>query len=85
MSAYTRRELLANCPGLKPERVLVGRHDFPSFPMRFSAGPHTYWSGPAPMLGEHTDTVLREIGVTDPELDRLRATHVIGTTPLTPG
>ena len=53
--------------------------------MRMSAGPHTYWSTPAPTLGQHTDEVLREIGVTDSELADLRARHVIGETPLAPG
>jgi crotonobetainyl-CoA:carnitine CoA-transferase CaiB-like acyl-CoA transferase len=63
----------------------VGRQDYPTFPMTLSAGPHTYWSGPAPTLGEHTDEVLREVGVTDAELDALRARGVIGTRPLAPG
>jgi crotonobetainyl-CoA:carnitine CoA-transferase CaiB-like acyl-CoA transferase len=67
------------------EHPLVGRHDFPTFPMRFSAGPHAWWTAPAPTLGQHTDEVLREIGVTDAELADLRARHVIGDTPLAPG
>ena len=47
-----------------------------------SAGPERYWNGPAPMLGQHTDEVLRtELGVSDAELDRLRDEHVIGTVP----
>jgi formyl-CoA transferase len=32
---------------------------------------------PAPLLGEHTDQVLREIGSTDAELDRWRTLGVI--------
>ena len=67
------------------EHPLVGRHDFPSFPMRFSAGPEQFWTGPAPTLGQHTNEVLREIGLTDADLDALRAKHVIGDTPLAPG
>ena len=53
--------------------------------MRLSAGPAVAWRGPAPTLGQHTDEVLRELGVTDAELDRLRADHVIGTEPLERG
>jgi crotonobetainyl-CoA:carnitine CoA-transferase CaiB-like acyl-CoA transferase len=53
--------------------------------MRLSAGPHSWWTAPAPTLGQHTDAVLREIGVTDDELAALRARHVIGDTPLAPG
>jgi crotonobetainyl-CoA:carnitine CoA-transferase CaiB-like acyl-CoA transferase len=47
-----------------------------------SAGPHRYWSGPAPTLGEHTRAVLhQELGLDDDELARLEAEHVIGTVP----
>ncbi len=60
----------------------VGRQEYPSWPMRLSAGPRRYWTGPAPTLGEHTEQVLREeLGVSDDELARLRDAHVIGTTP----
>jgi crotonobetainyl-CoA:carnitine CoA-transferase CaiB-like acyl-CoA transferase len=64
------------------EHPLVGRHDYPTWPMRFSAGPARYWEAPAPTLGQHTEEVLRELGVTDDELARLRAEQVIGTTPV---
>jgi crotonobetainyl-CoA:carnitine CoA-transferase CaiB-like acyl-CoA transferase len=36
----------------------VGEHEYPGWPMRFSAGPHRWWPGPAPTLGQHTDEVL---------------------------
>jgi len=63
----------------------VGAQDYPSWPIRLSAGPSVAWRGPAPTLGQHTDDVLRELGVTDEELDRLRAEYVIGTEPLDRG
>ena len=63
----------------------VGAQDYPSWPMQLSAGPAVAWRGPAPTLGQHTDDVLRELGVTDAELDRLGAAHVIGTEPLDRG
>ena len=63
------------------DHPLVGAHEYPSWPMRMSAGPASYWTGPAPTLGEHNDEVLGEIGVTDAELERLRTERVIGTTP----
>jgi crotonobetainyl-CoA:carnitine CoA-transferase CaiB-like acyl-CoA transferase len=63
----------------------VGEQDYPGWPMRMSAGPAVPWRGPAPMLGQHTGEVLRELGVSDAELDRLRAVHVIGTEPLDRG
>lgn len=67
------------------DHPLVGSHEFPTFPMRLSAGPHTFWSSPAPTLGQHTDEVLRELGLDDADLATLRDQHVIGDTPLAPG
>ena len=61
---------------------LVGEHQYPTWPVRMSAGPDRYWTGPAPMLGQHTVEVLRdELGIDDETLERLEAEHVIGTTP----
>jgi crotonobetainyl-CoA:carnitine CoA-transferase CaiB-like acyl-CoA transferase len=45
-------------------------------PMRLSGTPVTYRSAP-PTLGQHTDEVLRELGVSDAELARLRETGVV--------
>jgi len=60
----------------------VGRQEYPTWPVRMSAGPASYWTGPAPTLGQHTETVLREeLGITDDELARLREQHVIGDVP----
>ncbi|MGO9874144.1 MAG: CoA transferase [Acidimicrobiia bacterium] len=60
----------------------VGRQEYPTWPLRMSAGPERYWSGPAPTLGQHTDEVLRaELGLTDDELVRLREQHVTGEVP----
>jgi len=66
------------------EHPLVGEHEYPGFPIRFdSREPGDWWPGRAPLLGEHTDEVLRtELGLADDELARLRADNVIGTRPL---
>lgn len=58
---------------------------YPGWPLRMSGGPPSFWRGPAPTLGQHTDEVLRELGLNDAELERLRAEHVIGTEPLDRG
>src|SRR5258706_10942220 len=63
------------------ENPLVGTQEYPSWPMRMSAGPERFWTGPAPTLGRDNDEVLREVGVTDEELARLRDQHVIGIEP----
>lgn len=63
----------------------VGTQEYPGWPMRMSGGPSAAWRGPCPTLGQHTDDVLLEIGVTDEELARLRTSYVIGTEPLDAG
>jgi crotonobetainyl-CoA:carnitine CoA-transferase CaiB-like acyl-CoA transferase len=57
----------------------TARHS--TLPMRFSRGPDRFHRRAAPLLGEHTDEVLRGLGVSDDELARLRANGVIGRTP----
>ena len=57
----------------------TARHS--TLPMRFSRGPNRFHRRPAPLLGEHTDEVLRGLGVSDDELTRLREDGVIGRTP----
>ncbi|MFM8971044.1 MAG: CaiB/BaiF CoA transferase family protein, partial [Actinomycetota bacterium] len=60
----------------------VGEQDYPTWPVRLSAGPHRVWTGRAPTLGEHTNEVLRtELGLDDETLARLEAEGVIGTVP----
>ena len=45
-------------------------------PMRFTEAPLAH-DRPPPLLGEHTAEVLRELGLDDAELDRLRASGVV--------
>ena len=76
--AATRRSTIRRCRRrgfFEPiDNPLVGRHEYPSWPMRMSAGPERYWTGPAPTLGQYTDDVLRELGV-----DRRRARSACAT------
>jgi crotonobetainyl-CoA:carnitine CoA-transferase CaiB-like acyl-CoA transferase len=57
---------------------VVGEQDAPTWPVRFSAEPQRPARRPAPLLGEHTNEVLRELGLTSAELADLRATGVVG-------
>jgi crotonobetainyl-CoA:carnitine CoA-transferase CaiB-like acyl-CoA transferase len=63
---------------------VVGSHNYPGIPIRFD---HAHGeSGPlrsAPTLGQDNDAVLQSVlGVTEAELDRLRAAEVIGERPI---
>ena len=57
----------------------LARHS--TLPFRSSRGPDRIHRGRAPLLGEHTDEVLRALGVTDDELASLEADGVIGRAP----
>src|SRR6185295_16825445 len=61
---------------------IVGTHDYPGLPMRFSAGPTRWFRAPAPMLGQHNDEILRGLlGLGDAEIAALRADGIIGDRP----
>jgi crotonobetainyl-CoA:carnitine CoA-transferase CaiB-like acyl-CoA transferase len=65
------------------DHPIVGEQEYPALPLRFSLpGGSGWWPGRAPMLGEHNAEVLRSVGVSDEELDRLRAEGVIGDRPV---
>jgi crotonobetainyl-CoA:carnitine CoA-transferase CaiB-like acyl-CoA transferase len=65
------------------DNPLVGEQLYPTWPVRLSAGPQRVWTAPAPTLGQHNASVLRdELGIDDDELARLEAEHVIGTVPV---
>lgn len=63
------------------EREVSGPARHGTLPYRFSRGPERVHRLPAPLLGEHTDEVLRGVGVTDEELEVLREQGVIGSIP----
>jgi crotonobetainyl-CoA:carnitine CoA-transferase CaiB-like acyl-CoA transferase len=57
----------------------AARHS--TLPIRFSAGPDRFHRRHAPLLGEHTEMVLRALGVSEDELVQLDADGVIGHAP----
>ncbi len=61
---------------------IVGTKRFPGWPMRYSSRTLPWFAGAAPLLGQHTDEVLRSLGVTEGELAVLRSDQVVGTTPV---
>jgi crotonobetainyl-CoA:carnitine CoA-transferase CaiB-like acyl-CoA transferase len=61
----------------------TARHS--TLPMRFSRGPERLHRGRAPLLGEHTEEVLRGLGLSDEELVALEGDGVIGRGPKAAG
>lgn len=64
--------------------VVSGQHaerghvEHPGNFIRYSADPASQEGRAAPLLGEHTDEILREVGYSDDEVARLRSEGVIG-------
>ena len=59
------------------DHPVLGPGDYERNGTRIGGSPSTY-RGPAPTLGQHTDEVLADVlGLTDPEIDRLRTAAVI--------
>ena len=52
-----------------------------TLPFRSSRGPDRAHTAPAPLLGQHTAELLRDIGLDDDDIERLRADGIIGTEP----
>ncbi len=63
------------------DRAVSGPARHSTMPFRLSRGPERFHRRPAPLLGEHTDEVLREVGVSDDELVELVELGVIGRVP----
>jgi crotonobetainyl-CoA:carnitine CoA-transferase CaiB-like acyl-CoA transferase len=55
-----------------------GSSRYSTLPMKFSRGPARLHERHAPLLGEHTEELLTELGLTPSELDELEADGIIG-------
>jgi crotonobetainyl-CoA:carnitine CoA-transferase CaiB-like acyl-CoA transferase len=60
---------------------LTGTNEVPGLPFRFSEIDH-WVRMPAPMIGQHNDEILGELGLEPEQLAELAATNVVGTRPL---
>jgi crotonobetainyl-CoA:carnitine CoA-transferase CaiB-like acyl-CoA transferase len=60
------------------DHPVAGRARYSTMPMRFARGPQQFHQRPAPLLGEHTVELLREVGVTAKEIRALESDGVIG-------
>jgi crotonobetainyl-CoA:carnitine CoA-transferase CaiB-like acyl-CoA transferase len=60
------------------EHPVTGVHRYPGWPFRITPGPAGHHRSPPPTLGQHNGEVLRGLGLSDAEIDSLRARKVIG-------
>jgi crotonobetainyl-CoA:carnitine CoA-transferase CaiB-like acyl-CoA transferase len=74
---YEEPQVKARGIRVELEHPVAGRLPTVASPMRFSGTPLEYRL-PPPLLGEHTDQVLKEfLGLTDPEIAGLRAEGIV--------
>jgi crotonobetainyl-CoA:carnitine CoA-transferase CaiB-like acyl-CoA transferase len=64
------------------DHPIAGTVLYESVPMTYSSMPRPVYRRPAPTLGEHNTEVLRELGLSDAEIEGLEADRVIGTRPV---
>ena len=64
------------------EHPVTGPHRYPGWPFRLTPGPNRHHRFAAPTLGQHNEETLRRLGLTDDDLEELRARQVIGETAL---
>jgi crotonobetainyl-CoA:carnitine CoA-transferase CaiB-like acyl-CoA transferase len=60
------------------DHPVAGTSRYSTLPVRFSRGPALLHTRHAPLLGEHNEELLAEIGLTPADLDELEAAGVIG-------
>ncbi len=58
-----------------------GRAKLSTVPTRFSGGPGLFHRNPAPVLGQHNEDLLVELGLTPAEIADLEADGIIGRSP----
>ncbi len=74
--ALNNEQLLARGMIIEFDHPTAGHHRSMGNPMQFSHTPITY-RRPAPLLGEHTTEILRELGYSNEEIERLKEGAVV--------
>jgi crotonobetainyl-CoA:carnitine CoA-transferase CaiB-like acyl-CoA transferase len=75
---YSRPQLDARNYYQKVEHPITGVHRYPGWPFTITPGPGQHHRSPPPTLGQHNTGVLGGLGLTDDQIDDLRARKVIG-------
>lgn len=71
-------QFIENNLALKVDDPRDGEMIFPASPVRFSESPAPERAEHAPILGEHTAVVLRELGYSDEEIDEMNEQGAVG-------
>lgn len=66
----------------KVDHPIVGPRLYPAWPFRLASRTEPWFTRPAPLLGQHNEEVLREVGLDDDAITELADGQVIGTVPL---
>jgi crotonobetainyl-CoA:carnitine CoA-transferase CaiB-like acyl-CoA transferase len=64
------------------EHPVTGPHRYPGWPFTMTPGPSRHHRFAPPTLGQHNEEILSNLGLTNDELEDLRAQRVIGETAL---
>ena len=62
------------------EHPITGHTPYLSYPFRLN-GTHLPLGGPAPILGEHTNEILTQLGYTQEQIEKLESNSIIGDWP----
>ena len=66
------------CSSRTLDHPVIGPSRYATLPFRSSRGPDRFHQRAAPLLGEHNDELLAELGLTRAEIDELEAAGIIG-------
>ncbi len=79
---YDEAQLIARAYYEEFEHPITGANRYPGWPFRITPGPKHHHRWAPPTLGQHNESILRGMGLSDEEIDALRRERVIGEHPL---
>jgi crotonobetainyl-CoA:carnitine CoA-transferase CaiB-like acyl-CoA transferase len=79
---YDQPQLVARTFYEEHEHPVTGLNRYPGWPFRIRPGPKNHHRWAPPTLGQHNESILRSMGLSEEEIDALRRERVIGERPL---